>query len=472
MTWQRNGIPITRLGTNQNFPRICSDDAGGAFIAWEDDRESNTFVYVQRVNRNGDALWQVDGVKAANRPGLFISIAPDGKNGVLIGWNFIESVSKDDVALQCLDSLGNRVWGDSGVQVTNRPGNINNNDVVVISDQSGGAIVAWAEGTYPNYRVYAQRVDSSGSIRWQQNGVLMSDSSLDAYGVGISSDMKGGAIINWDYGDSGGAVQRISNTGQALWTPEGVQLVLSVTGGIRRNSSDMRGGAFVGSGRNIHHLDSLGNKLWGENGVAYYDTLGPTNSSQVHDGSQGIFNFAESYNLTGGPGGIAFIRVQWIDRTGKIRFGVKGIPVTPGLTEGYQFWPSATTDGRGGAIVCWSDYRTQYPVIYAARVNTTGIVTGVRNEGTLFPLTPRLEQNYPNPFNPTTHIDFTLSSTSFTSLKVYDVLGREIATLVDEVKRPGNYSATFDSSHFPSGVYFYRLTTSGYVLTRKMLLIR
>jgi hypothetical protein len=86
MTWQRNGISITRLGTNQNFPTICSDDAGGAFIAWEDDRESNTFVYVQRVNRNGDALWQVDGVKAANRPGLFINIAPDGKNGVLIGW--------------------------------------------------------------------------------------------------------------------------------------------------------------------------------------------------------------------------------------------------------------------------------------------------------------------------------------------------------------------------------------------------
>jgi len=83
-----------------------------------------------------------------------------------------------------------------------------------------------------------------------------------------------------------------------------------------------------------------------------------------------------------------------------------------------------------------------------------------------------LSQNYPNPFNPSTVISYQLPVTSQISLKVYDVLGREVATLVSERKAAGNYSVTFDASKFSSGVYFYKLQAGNFVQTKKMLLVK
>lgn len=83
-----------------------------------------------------------------------------------------------------------------------------------------------------------------------------------------------------------------------------------------------------------------------------------------------------------------------------------------------------------------------------------------------------LDQNYPNPFNPTTSIEYQVSSIGNVTLKVYDVLGREISTIVNEVKHPGTHEVTFDASNLPSGVYFYRLTNGNYSATKKMLLMK
>ena len=84
-----------------------------------------------------------------------------------------------------------------------------------------------------------------------------------------------------------------------------------------------------------------------------------------------------------------------------------------------------------------------------------------------------LEQNYPNPFNPSTSIRYSISKTSIVSLKVYDVLGREVATLVNEEKQPGAYEVNFDASGFSSGIYFYRLRAGGnYSATQKMVLLK
>jgi uncharacterized lipoprotein YddW (UPF0748 family) len=84
----------------------------------------------------------------------------------------------------------------------------------------------------------------------------------------------------------------------------------------------------------------------------------------------------------------------------------------------------------------------------------------------------QLEQNYPNPFNPTTTIEFRIPSSDLVSLKVYDVLGREVATLVDRELAPGSYQIQFDGSNLPSGVYIVRLIAGSYSESRKMLLIK
>jgi hypothetical protein len=83
-----------------------------------------------------------------------------------------------------------------------------------------------------------------------------------------------------------------------------------------------------------------------------------------------------------------------------------------------------------------------------------------------------LSQNYPNPFNPSTQIEFSIPQSSYVTLKVYDVLGKEIATLVNSTKEAGTYTTTWNAQDFPSGVYFYRLQASTFTETKKLVLLR
>lgn len=82
-----------------------------------------------------------------------------------------------------------------------------------------------------------------------------------------------------------------------------------------------------------------------------------------------------------------------------------------------------------------------------------------------------LKQNYPNPFNPSTVINYSIPVTSFITLKVYDILGNEIAELVNEEKQAGNYQINFDATELTGGVYFYQLSTNSFVDTKKMILL-
>jgi hypothetical protein len=93
-----------------------------------------------------------------------------------------------------------------------------------------------------------------------------------------------------------------------------------------------------------------------------------------------------------------------------------------------------------------------------------------KSDATEIPTEYKLSQNYPNPFNPSTMIEFSIVKPEFVSLKVYNILGQEVATLVNEVKNPGTYSVRFDASHLSSGVYIYRLQTESFTATKKMIL--
>ena len=113
-----------------------------------------------------------------------------------------------------------------------------------------------------------------------------------------------------------------------------------------------------------------------------------------------------------------------------------------------------------------------------------GIAVGVESDSKEIPASFSLEQNYPNPFNPETTINYKIQAASNVSLKVYDVLGREVATLVNEFKQAGSYNSQFLASRdasrsgsilnsqLPSGIYFYRLQAGSFVQTKKMLLIK
>ncbi|MCC7158724.1 MAG: proprotein convertase P-domain-containing protein [Ignavibacteria bacterium] len=100
------------------------------------------------------------------------------------------------------------------------------------------------------------------------------------------------------------------------------------------------------------------------------------------------------------------------------------------------------------------------------------VFTGVNQIASEIPLKFMLHQNYPNPFNPVTSIKFAIPSSAFTVIKVYDIIGREVAKLVDKQLSAGTYEVTFDGKDFASGVYFYRIESADFVDVKKMMLVK
>ena len=96
--------------------------------------------------------------------------------------------------------------------------------------------------------------------------------------------------------------------------------------------------------------------------------------------------------------------------------------------------------------------------------------TDVEQSNMNFPTRFELFQNYPNPFNPKTKIKYSIWKVSYVTLKIYDLLGREVQTIVNGDKFPGTYEATFDGSNLSSGVYFYKLQAGGFAQTKKFIL--
>lgn len=115
------------------------------------------------------------------------------------------------------------------------------------------------------------------------------------------------------------------------------------------------------------------------------------------------------------------------------------------------------------------DYNGNYR--YLGELETNIIYTDIIDSRN-YPGNYELSQNYPNPFNPSTNIRFKIPKTEFVTLKIYNTLGKKVATLVNEEKQPGNYEITWSASDLPSGIYFYQIKTNNYIETKRMLLLK
>lgn len=138
----------------------------------------------------------------------------------------------------------------------------------------------------------------------------------------------------------------------------------------------------------------------------------------------------------------------------------------------YAYTTSTTYLSRRGQ----SD--TQYPTSLTQSFSRANIqmdislLTGVESNTVSIPAVYSLSQNYPNPFNPATKISFSIPKQGFVNMKVYDILGKEVMTLVNEIKQAGSYDVNFNGSNFASGVYFYRIESDNFVDIKRMMLIK
>jgi len=128
------------------------------------------------------------------------------------------------------------------------------------------------------------------------------------------------------------------------------------------------------------------------------------------------------------------------------------------------------TSGNGKLYPVWMSNKTGILQVWSAIVDYTAI--GIHQIGTEIPKEFGLKQNYPNPFNPTTNFEFSVAKLGFVELVIYDILGKEIATLVSQDLSPGVYRTEWNASSQPSGVYLYRLTAEKFSETRKMVVVK
>ena len=105
------------------------------------------------------------------------------------------------------------------------------------------------------------------------------------------------------------------------------------------------------------------------------------------------------------------------------------------------------------------------------------LATSVKQKAETVPIVFQLNQNYPNPFNPATNISFSIAKPARVNLTLYDLLGRKVLTMLDELKQPGEYKFTFDAAELASGIYFYRLSAidndnESHIFTKKMIILK
>jgi hypothetical protein len=471
LRWATNGIVIS-TADNSLIPKITSDGVGGAIIAWFDRRIGWPYssIAIQRVNGNGDTLWQENGVILADSVNswAYPEITGYGSNGSIVTWIGYNG----EIYAQKIDTAGIVQWPDTGVLVAPEGGLPH-----ITTDGSGGAIITWfdydPEHTYTH--VFAQRVNAEGITKWLFTGDTICYAPRYQFHPDLLPDGKGGAIIGWldnrfetsNYPFA----QRVDSMGEPYWTKNGKQT--STTNGYYRVGivSDGAGGAYLawmgGSTADIYiqRIDTNGNPQWTSD-IRLSENTNPTIPGIISDGSTGAFVIWQNPAVNQ-------VKVQHISSSGTLSFGVGGKTVSLGNNLNGYF--SAVTDGKGSTIVTWDDMPYYDRNICTQRVVVPGFTTGVSEDedGKTVPREFTLNQNFPNPFNPTTTITFTLIENGHVSLKVFDVLGREITTLVNAQLNAGEiHRAMFDASQFSTGIYFYRIETEKNVLVKKLMLVK
>lgn len=385
-SWQDNGVAVTTAFDDQRNPDIAPDGSGGAIICWTDERAgiSDKNIYAQRIDAQGKILWSSTDVAICITTGSQDNprIIADGNGGAIIAW--VDSrTDTGDIYAQKVDSAGNVQWTINGVAVCTASGT--QDDLQLVSDGQGGAIIAWNDVRYSPYSyVFIQHIASSdGSIQWGANGKAVAGSTINAYiGYLLSDNAKGAYLIirNNTASSMNLIFQHINSAGTALLSGNGTEILdldvyLSQIKAVHSSDNQILITGTMGSTAFdlwATKIDGSGSRQWGVDGVTVCNAA----------------NYQEQPDILTTSNGGAF--VVWIDDrdgTGKLDLYleiigpsgtvsvVNGVPLIDApASKAVQ--PHLCTDGEGGAFLVWMDNRTsaspgQYDILYH-HINSTG----------------------------------------------------------------------------------------------------
>jgi hypothetical protein len=219
----------------------------------------------------------------------------------------------------------------------------------------------------------------------------------------------------------------------------------------------------------------------------WYRTDSLTGSLYRYGGSGCIINgndvLVDSLAMRSGSYNCGSLIIYCLGENSSVLFGIqtKDLSFKWNFGSGIHTWTYTKYFGfsyTGGGQFYYSSTHLIGCIINGVLFGDTSIPTGIRTISEIEPETFSLFQNYPNPFNPTSKIKFSIPLNKggerglFMRLTIYDLLGREVATLVNEQLKPGTYEVEWDGTNYPSGVYFYKLSTDSYNESKKMVLIK
>ena len=426
---------------------------------WQDNRDGNLEIYYKR-STDGGTTWGTDtrltnNTSVSGYPGIAVSgslvhiIWEDLRNN---NWQIYYKRSTD----------GGVTWG-TDTRLTNITQNSNTPSIAV----SGSIVHAvWHDNRDGNYEIYYKRsTDGGGSwgsdIRLSNNIESSTYASIAVFGSIVHIVWRDFRDSNFeiyykrsqDAGLSFGAETRLTSNSGASNSP-----TIAVSGSVVNTLwDDSRDGTIeIYSKRSID-----GGITWGvdqrltnntNNAYSYSPSIA-VSGSNVHLVWYGNrdSNTDEIYYNRSQDGG-----VTW------------GTDTRLTNNSSVSNFPSIEVSGSILHVV-YCDNAIGWKIYYLR--NLTGNV-GIQNISTETPSKYSLSQNYPNPFNSTSNLKFQIVNTEDVKLIVYDIMGKEVQTLVNERLQPGTYEAAFDASSLNTGVYFYKLITNGFTETKKMLMIK
>lgn len=207
-------------------------------------------------------------------------------------------------------------------------------------------------------------------------------------------------------------------------------------------------------------IDSVGTSILGTLSVEpWHQTLVKYQNITIDSANaDGTSNFGESFGTE--TGGTKHTRIIWSDGKTSFNVGYNGVKVHKG--------------DRFQEITGVLSYtHNQYKLTPRTDADILGYVpVSVNNEVDILPKEYSLSQNYPNPFNPSTIINYSIPKSGMVTLRIYNVLGQEVKTLVNQIQNPGSHRVSFNASALSSGIYFYSLTAENFVQVKKMMLIK
>ena len=413
--WGAGGVSIQNTGIPfYEHPLVISDNNNGAFISWYDDRDMNNLFssFVQHVTSTGTVSFPINGAEVstnATMHHLYPTMAYLPNTDELFCFWIEEPSLQDQFAVygQKFDAAGTRQWAANGIAFTTMTSNTIFGPYAQPTDTSAYVMYLQGNASGLNQGINAFMVNSDGNFSWSPNIVNMSDPTNQKLHSVTTISTDHVAKIAWEdtRNDGGGIYAQNIN-------PNGTLGYVPVP--VELNS-------FTGT------ID--GNKV----------TLNWETATEIN-------NLGFDIERTTSVKNNNWEKIGFVEGNG-----------TSTEPHTYFFSDKNLSSGTYNYRLKQIDNNGTYKYI------------NLDESFTVQPVEFNLSQNYPNPFNPATMIKYSLPEASRVSLKVYNVIGKEVETLVNDEKPAGTYEVNFDAAQLPSGIYFYQLKTGNFVETKKMV---